>query len=59
MGTIERVLRCMGMFFGELNDMYVFTDYPNVSLLKFLIGLAIFVLLLSVPLGHKPGKDDE
>lgn len=59
MGTIERILRSMGLFLGELNDMYVFTDYPNVSLLKFFIGLAIFVLLLSVALGGKPGKDDE
>lgn len=59
MGTIERILRSMGLFLGELNDMYVFTDYPNISLLKFFIGLAIFVLLLSVALGDKPRKDDE
>ena len=59
MGTIERILQSMGLFLGELDNMFLFTDYPNVSLLKFYIGLAIFVLLLSVALGDKPGKDDE
>lgn len=59
MGTIERILRSIGLFLGELDNMYVFTDYPNISLLKFLIGLAIFVLLLSVALGDKPRKEDE
>lgn len=59
MGTIECILRSMGLFLSELDNMFVFTDYPNVSLLKFFIGLSIFALLLSVALGDKPGKDDE
>lgn len=55
---ISTIIDCLSQFLSTLDTMYVFPDFPSISLLKMIIGFIIIIILLNVISGKETQDDD-
>lgn len=56
---MSTIIDCLRQYIVALDNMLVFPDFPQVSLLRMIIGIIIISILLSVISGKESHDNDD
>lgn len=54
---IQSILNALGQMIIATDTLYPFTDFPQISLLKMIIGLAILIIIVSLFTGKEDNDE--
>lgn len=55
---IQSILQALGQMVSTTDTMFPFPDFPNISLAKMLVGLAILIILIGIFTGEREDSDE-
>lgn len=54
---LQSILNALGSFISSADTIFPFSDFPNISLLRMLLGFIILIVIISIFAG-KEDKDE-